>query len=391
MKDGRITIRSLVVGTVFAALFALLSVYFENRHEILVTTTQIPVLPYVLLFACVLVINPLCRLLRFVRAFTVTEIMLVFIMGMVSAGVSTFGMASLLVPMIGNLSNEHWNNNNSRWDLYIEPHVNEAYFISEPGTTEAAKRLLEVDTQWRKSWRILRTAKRLKLRQDELATARKKLAAAGEIADREEQLRVQGLFRHACSMAEEALENAQDLWDKYSGQHSQKDVLATFPERIKALRETVVLRRTELDAIKAAAFAKVDVFRRGLPDRMRAVPGLIYDPGEGLDSYVGRVRRLAHGTSALADLREADRVLGEAIRAGGSSNVAAEAAEHIGKAVEKLGPISKPEKLRIARRQIEARIQAERKRVFEEESLLRGLHRTPCLKVTKTLFLIDTY
>ena len=373
MRDGRITVRALIVGTVFAALFAFMSVYFENRHRIYVTTTQIPVLPYVLLFASVLLINPLCRLVRFVRTFTVTEIMLIFIMGMVSAGISTFGMASFLVPMIGNLSNSHWNNGNSRWDLYVEPHVNDAYFICEPGTTEAAKKLLDVDTSWRSARRILRTAKRLKLRQDELATASEKLAAAATIADGEGRRRAQALYRHARSLAKKSLKSARERWAEYAEQHNVPDVLATYPERIEALEKTVALRRTELDAIKAAAFEKVSVFRRGLPERMRAVPGLVYEPGEGLDAYAGRVGRLTHGTSALADLREADRALGEAIRSGGDAG--AEAAEHIGKAVKKLEPVSRPEKLREARRKIEAKVQAERQRVYEEERALRGLHR----------------
>lgn len=136
--DTRITIRSIVLGLLFTVLFSILTVYFENRFNLIITATQIAVLPYVLIIAAVLMINPICRLIRIIKPFSVAEIMLVFIMTSVSAGVPTFGMASQVVPIASSLFNGHWNNDQSQWDLYIEPYVNESYFVSEEGIQEAA-------------------------------------------------------------------------------------------------------------------------------------------------------------------------------------------------------------------------------------------------------------
>ena len=138
--EGKITFRSLLLGALLSGVFAVITVFFENRSGQIVTANQIAVLPYALLFVVVLLINPFCRMIRFVRRFTVTEILLIFIMCSVSAGVSTFGLASQLVPMIGNLFNGQWNNDLSRWDIYIEPYVNENFFIAQPGTRTAASR-----------------------------------------------------------------------------------------------------------------------------------------------------------------------------------------------------------------------------------------------------------
>jgi len=373
MKEGKVTVRALILGTVVSGLFALLTVYFENRHGIYVTSTQIPVLPYVLLFACVLLINPLCRLLGFVRTFTVTEILLVFVMGMVSAGVSTYGMASQLVPLIGNLSNSHWNSDSSRWDLHVEPYVNEAYFICEPGTSRAAGRLLKAHTQWSETRGAWRAARCLKLRQDELATVRATLEEAGKIADQEERLQARQIRRHGRALAEKSLENARKWWANYSEQHDVQEALATYPARIETLREEVSRRKAELDAIKEAAFEKVAVFRRGLPKEMRAIPGLVYAPGEGLAGYLDRARRLTHGTSALADLRKADDVLAEAIRSGGSAN--SEAAAHIRSAVDKLAPVSRIAGLTARKQELARRIEAARDQRHREQRGVALLHR----------------
>ena len=54
MNDkNKITIRSLIVGFIFAAVFAVITVYFENRRSLSITACQIPVAPYFLLFLTV--------------------------------------------------------------------------------------------------------------------------------------------------------------------------------------------------------------------------------------------------------------------------------------------------------------------------------------------------
>ncbi len=137
--EGRITVRSLVAGTLLAGVFAVLTVYFENRRDIVVTATQIAVLPYLLLIGIILAINPLLRLIRVIRPFTTVEILLIFIMGSVSAGIPTFGLASQLVPAISSVYNEHWNSEQSEWNRYVAPYIDDSFLVSEEGIYEAAQ------------------------------------------------------------------------------------------------------------------------------------------------------------------------------------------------------------------------------------------------------------
>ncbi|MFH1732585.1 MAG: OPT/YSL family transporter [Planctomycetota bacterium] len=373
MKDGSVTFRSLLLGTALTGLFAFLTVYFENQpYPIYLSSTQIAVLPYILLFAAVLLINPICRLLRVVKVFTTTEVLLVFIMCSVSAGISTFGLASQIVPIAGNLFNPDFNTDQSGWDVHVEPYVNEKYFVSEPGSQEAARRLCDADAPWREAQSVERAADSLEQCRDELAVVRRKLEEAKLIPDSAQLARTVKALRRRHAMAQNSLRKAEKWWAKYAGRYDPKDVLRTHPPLIKALAAERERRKAELDAIKAAAFEKITVFRRGLPEEMRAIPGFIYVPGEGLESYADRAARLAHGTSALGDLRKADGLLAEAIRSG--RNVDSELAVHVRSAVEKLAPVSEIADLTERKESLRKEIDAVRAHRFEKQRELKELH-----------------
>ena len=53
---NKITVRSLVLGTLFAGLFAIMTVYFENATRLYTTANQVPLLPYILLVLAVLLL-----------------------------------------------------------------------------------------------------------------------------------------------------------------------------------------------------------------------------------------------------------------------------------------------------------------------------------------------
>ncbi len=250
----RLTARAFFWGAVVSALFAALTVFVGHRRGLYVTSTQIPVLPYVLLFASVLVINPLCRLLRIIRPFSLAEILTVFIMGSVSAGISTFGLSAQLIPISGSLFNSAWYNDQTKWNLYIAPHVNDRFFLAEDGLQLAAR---------------------------EYADA---IAAAKADTDNE-------------------------------------------PARLQ--RDAA---RANLAALEARAFAKVDLFRRGLPRDMRAIPGLIPSSSDSVSTYRARVQRLLHGRRSLDALDAASRAL--------LQHHDADAADHLAHAREALIPVS---------------------------------------------------
>jgi len=236
-EEGKITIRAMVLGAVFAGVFSAFTVFSENHTRLIPTSCQIAVLPYVLLVLITLMVNPVCKLIRFIRVFTVTEILIVFIMGSVSAGVSTFGLASQVVPVISGLFNGHWNNDQSEWNRYVEPVLNESWFLSEQGIQEAA-------------------------------------------------LKYRDSLQH--------LKAVQATSDAAATRSAESDML----DSKRSLRE-----------LETKAFAKVELFRRGLPKDMRSFPGFVMLPGENAEIYFGRLRRLTGGLAALEPLRACEREL----------------------------------------------------------------------------------
>ena len=238
-SSSRVTLRSVIWGTLFAALFAFLTVFVENRKGNNPTANQLPLFPYIMLVLMVLVINPLMRLIRFIRPFTLAELMVIFVMGMVSSGISTFGLTGQLIPIIGGLYNRHWNNSQTEWNRYVEPFVNENFFISEPGIRKAASEYA---------------------------------GSASELARLKSRL----------PKPEEA---------------------AKWTEEVKRLEEATAQKREALAVLERAAFDKVELYRRGLPKEKRAFPGIMFTPDDTPHTYFRRLGRLSAGRKAASILR----------------------------------------------------------------------------------------
>jgi len=255
MKTGenRITFRSFLLGALFSGVFAVLTVLLENRRDMCLTANQVPLLPYALLILTVLLVNPLCRLVRVIRRFSQAEILIIFVMCMVSSGVSTFGLAAQVVPVIGSLFNQHWNNEQTEWNRYVDPFLNEHFFLAEPGIRSAA---------------------------DEYRAARTRaLALAREY--------------------EEALGREQD-----------KAALKSHRLLIEEQQKVVDEKRAALAALERRAFEKVEVFRSGLPRGLRPFPGCLPVVREDdAGTYFSRLRRLVCGKRAAWHINSALDVL----------------------------------------------------------------------------------
>lgn len=292
-KPRVITIRALATGSLFAALFAALTVYTGNVGGIYPSATQIPILPYVLLFVMVLAVNPLLRLpgrvarplARLFKPLSAPELLLILTMGIVSAGLSTFGLSAQLVPFVGGLFNRHWNNEQSQWRRYVVPYLNEQYFVAEPGLREAARKHLEAQ-------------RRLDALRNQYVATFQSAGAAGETT-------MQPLLRDPGATSE----------------MRQQDLAAAVKDQ-----EAVAARLDrELAALETRAFEKIDTFRRGLPDTERAYPGVFPDVNDTALRYFNRLGRLVHGRPALthvidarealpAQPEEAARLIGQAVR-----------------------------------------------------------------------------
>jgi hypothetical protein len=234
-----ISIRSILIGTVFTALLAALTVILDNRHYMLAAPNQVPLFPFVLLIGLTVIINPLLRLSRIIKPLALSELLLVFAMCSVSAGIATFGLTAQLLPIVSAVFNRHWNTDQSEWNKYVEPYLNENFFVAETGTQALARQYAD------------------------------KLAAV-------ERLRLDAAARPE---AEAQLVQAE--------------------EELSVLRQALQEHREK-------AFAKVDLFRRGLPKGKRAYPGLLYTSKDDPASYFRRLARLKHGRQAAKMANKAD-------------------------------------------------------------------------------------
>ena len=238
-SESRVTLRSIIAGALLAGLFAFLTVFVENRKGNCPTANQLPLFPYIMLVLLVLVINPIIRLIRFIKPYTLVELMVIFVMAMVSSGVSTFGLTGQLIPIIGGLYNRHWNNSQTEWNRYVEPFINESFFISEPGIRKAA-------TEYAK--------------------------AASELAQHKAHL----------------------------PKHEEAE---QWTAEAKRLEDVATEKRAALAELEQRAFDKVEIYRRGLPKDKRAFPGILYTPDDTPHTYFRRLGRLCAGRKAAAILR----------------------------------------------------------------------------------------
>ncbi len=231
VQAGVVTVRSLIWGVLMSGVFAFLTVFLENRRSMIPTANQVPLFPYLMLVFAIMLINPIARLIRIVKPFSVMELMAIFTMTMVTAGISTFGLTSQLLPIISGLFNQHWNNGQSEWCAYVEPYVNESMFISEKGISKAAS---------------------------EYAKALEELQRVKERGDTTEE-----------------------------------------QERM------VVQKREALAKLEEGAFAKVEIYRRGLPAEKRAIPGILFTSDDTPQIYFRRLGRLRAGLLAAKQLKAA--------------------------------------------------------------------------------------
>ena len=339
MRDnsGIITFRSVLIGALFVIFFAFVTVYFENQKGLVLTATQIAPAPFVLLFLLVLLINPVCRLVRVIRPFTFAEIMLVFIMGSVSAGISTFGMASQVVPVVGSLFNQHWNNVQSEWRTTVEPFMDEAFFVSEPGIQEAAGEYRGAQLKLERLQETMDQARVVGKARNLYLERKRRYESLGDV---EQTVRIDA--RQAMERARAALEEAQIEWQQIKGKYddvpSLETVRDTYPGLVARQKEVVAEMEEEVSALEEAAFERVETFRRGLPETIRTFPGIIKMPDETYRSYFSRLRRVKGGLAAHDALEKArDTLRGDA---SGKAVL-----DPLDEAVEKLTPLMSQEEL----------------------------------------------
>lgn len=306
--ENTITWRSVLVGLFFSALFAVITVYCNHANGLVLSATQIPVLPFALLIIMVTLTNPLCRLVKFLRPFSPTELMIVFMMGFVSGGISTFGLSAQVVPLMGDLFNSRWNTDQTEWSRYVEPYVSEQFFVAEPGIQKSAKiyaaALTELDQArevYDKALTFSRSRERLTQAEAESSAAQTAATSGAESA------RLKGVLDAARLTAEQAERewHAVIALNPSLAQKQPDSIMDDYSARIKDLDRASRERRAELTVLENKAFAIIDEFRRGLPPDKRAVPGFFPMVGDTFLTYGSRFHRMQDGHRALKELQAA--------------------------------------------------------------------------------------
>lgn len=307
-----ITFRSVLLGTIFSAVFAVVSIRATHLNNIYLSASQMPEASLVLLLLMVLLINPICRLIRFIRPFSAIEMMIIFIMGMVSAGISSFGLAHPLAAHVSGLFYRQWNNRQSEWAEYVAPFVNEAYFLSEPGIREKA---IEHHKAFTVSFDLQTTynmALRLERLAEELAEAQSKFDRINQAPEGPEQKIRLNAARLELDNAKHAHARILDQWEERTAEYGLPEldeVLASYPALIEESNKHTEQARLELDKVQELAFEKADEFRQGLPTEKRAYPGVLMLAEDDISTYRSRLQRLVNGLNALKSIQQAEEYL----------------------------------------------------------------------------------
>ena len=380
--ENRITWRAFIAGLIFAATWTVMTVLWENApKKVILTATQIPVMPYVLLFASVLLINPVLKLVRIIRPFSPAEILLIFIMGVVSSGISTFGLASQLVPIISGLMNKHWNNEQNQWELYIEPYVNEKFFVAETGVRQAAVAYRDADEKWGDARDMLRAANNLKSSKQHQKTVAAKLEEVRQIQDPVKRAMAVKSVEQEKDFAAQGLEQAQKRWDKLTARHPDKsieEVIKTHPKMVDQFEAQKNTLKEALEAKEAKGFAIIDEFCDGFKlskNQKRAPPGFVYIKGEGLTAYFGRSRRRSVGGKALGEIEKAAKLLARARESGGPAiPLRVAALEHTQSATDILEKIATNAKIEKRQKKVEKELTELDDKLQGERKKLKILH-----------------
>jgi len=320
MKSGKgkatgFPVRAFVIGIILCVLFAWGTVLRDNKlgTEEYPSANLIPAMPYVMLIAAGLLVNPLLKRFKVARTFSKSELLLIFVMTAVSIGTATFGLCGWLVPKISGLSNRAWNTDQSEWDAYVMPFRHEDYYISEAGTQAAALELHRADREYEEAKAQYRVARDLVEARAELVRIEDDMAQIAAIADPVERAEKEEALEWPRSRATRLLELATEEWAEMEQDHDPQVVVDTYEAKIDQFRERRDQLRAELKELNKEAFDEVDIIRKGLPEDQRAMPGFLIAPGEGFVSLRARIKRLRVGLRVLERIEAADETLAQSI------------------------------------------------------------------------------
>lgn len=113
---------------------AIITVSATNMAGQFVTSTLIAVIGLGFLIALAVAINPLIRVIGRGRVTPLgrSELLAIIASLMVTAGISSYGLSDVLVPIIAGPWNAEWNTPQRGWDTQLHPYLNRELYITDP-------------------------------------------------------------------------------------------------------------------------------------------------------------------------------------------------------------------------------------------------------------------
>lgn len=366
-KDGGFTARAFVLGLLSAAVVAWATVLRDAvGNEAYPSANLIPVMPYLILVGLALLFNPVLRRWRLFRPFSLSELLTIFAMCGVSCGLASWGFAGATIPRIAALSNPAWNDEQSEWDAYVMPFVNENYYISAVGSQAAARRLYEANEAYRRARAHYRAARELVTAREQAAEIEAEMQRIARIDDADERRARARALSWPRIQSEQLLELARETWGDIGDGDDPDAVAAAGEARIEELAAVRDKLRAELHALNADASEEARLVREGLPDEERAIPGFIFMPGETLAGYKARGQRTRVGSKALGKLHQLADTLDTAVVEG--TDLPSDWPQSLTAVAEALDPLTRSEALETRRDALTTELSELAQRLLDERS-----------------------
>ena len=110
---------------------AIASVYSVDVNKISMTSSLLGPLPFGVLLICILVVNPLLRLIGRIRPLSRAELMTIFVAMFATTAIPEHGLTAALAPLIVAPNNPHWNTPQRGWAEHLEPQLRSELYIQD--------------------------------------------------------------------------------------------------------------------------------------------------------------------------------------------------------------------------------------------------------------------
>ena len=371
---AKATLRSFVIGAFLSGFFAWVTVIRDNFEPVILYASYLlPALPFVALLIIGLLINPLLKYIKIIKLFNTSEKLLIFVMCAVASGTASFGLAGSILPLVSSLSNPKVNTLQSRIDINGMPFLNEDYFIIAEGSQEKAKVIRKVDKEFSKLKKIYQLSRDIKNSKADFVKVEKELKEAENIvSEKIRTIKIKNL-KWSLRKTERILAETEESWNELASGLKLEDVIATYPEKIKVEKKKRDDLRAALREHNKIYFDSITQARKGFSEEKRAIPGVIYTPGEGLLSYTSRYERFSKGTTSLSFLRELEKDLKTAIITKGK--LSSQSIEKLEQAINILDTIKEVEGLKEKNEKASKELKDFEQKLEEKKSKLSVLNK----------------